>query len=100
MGYPIKIYDGDSLSVVVTTIDMATGQALNLSAATVELRAGRNGTVVQATSTITNAPNGEFTGLFSAGQLDAGRWKCQARVTIGAEVQTVAAFDVLVNPAV
>ncbi|RMD51666.1 hypothetical protein D6827_01765 [Candidatus Parcubacteria bacterium] len=84
------IAQGDSLFVEITVIDEATNAPLDLTGATVECRAESAGQTVTANCTITNAANGIFTASVPVDTLTIGRYRFQARVTLGGERQTVA----------
>lgn len=96
MTAPIIITSGDSLRITVAVTDQATGAALNLTSATCEAAAEYGATQVDATVTVTDAVGGIMRLDFAPGDLAGGVWTVQARVSIGAETQTVAARQVSV----
>lgn len=100
MTAPIGITSGDSLRITVPVTDQATGAALNLTSATCEAAAEYGATQVEATVTVTDAAGGIMRLDFAPGDLTDGIWTVQARVTIGAETQTVAARQVRVAESV
>lgn len=99
------IYGKDNLKVLVTITDQQNDpDPLDLSSATVEAAARKaSGAAVAATTEIQSpASAGQVLISFPAGSFlgQGGPWTCHLRVTIGSDVQTVAAFTFTVNASI
>lgn len=79
----------DSFEAEVTVTVDPGGAAKNLTGATVATLAAGPGGTVAGTATVTDAANGVIAISFDAGDLSAGIWRVQVRVTLSGEVQTV-----------
>lgn len=98
----VTIHEGDTLVILVTVTDKATGTAKDITGATLAAEAREDkprATDVAGVTAITDAAAGEFTITFSAGSLARGHHTLQSRATIGTETQVVADAKIIVEPA-
>lgn len=96
----VTITEGDTLRVQVTVVDQATGDALNITGATLVTKAKSGSTQVTGLATILDGPAGEARLDYTAGALTRGRWRLQCSIGLASEVQTAVELDVQVNATV
>lgn len=79
-------HEGDSPQFDITVYaDEDATQVEDITGATLAAAAEKDGTVVNATTQMIDAPNGVFRASFATGELEPGKWVLQARVTLGAK---------------